>query len=303
MTSRKKSTTKSKKFDYKHYRKILKESGFVDWDLRKNPTDYQKRVISRMVRGKDSEIWRLAKNRHDSHIKSRFIKTAHKYDFKNISFNGAITYEQVAAAYRHMIMLHDDGVISEKEMKLLRNQYNALKSGVSSPNSNFGRMNFVKKKVSKKEGEILKREGYKVVKGYAFMPTNNDKTKAFLGVGYYEFPNGVKVQAVIEHLKGKGHEYRYFLTGSGTDIISLLEQLQNDGVDSLYPDLMYSSPSRTKNAVNQLVPSISDFLNYVNNGVMGKDENKNLSFKEKAEVTNYVIGGLTILSNKKPRKG
>ncbi len=299
-----KTGKKSTKFDYRYHRKILKESGIVNWDLRKAPTDYQKRKIRQMVKGDEAAVYRMAKNRHDFKVKKHFIDTVNKFsEHGGIELHGRISREQVQMEYRNLIDKYKDGAISDSQMKRIRGEYQALSSALKSISTSYGRYNFTRKKVNKEEKEILLAEGWTIKGNYAYLPTNAKYSMSFIGVSVYEFNDKISHPATVEHIKNSPfkHPYRYYLIGSGRELSRLLKRLEKAGIDNLYPDLMFTSPSRSKNAINSLFPSIQQLLNYMSS-ILENEENEDLPANAKSEILDELIGGINILSFQKPRK-
>lgn len=286
--------------DYKKFAKILKDAGAINVNLRKPLSDYQKRKIRDYVKGDNHAIFQVAKHRHDAKVK-KYV--CNKLD---INPNQKISSQMLKMKMDEFAVKAQKGEISESVYYRMKRDYREMVTHYRLGNTSFGSMNFQTKKVTKEEKEILQAHGWTIINGKAFLPTNVNNSVSYLGVRKYIFPNGIEFDALVEHIKNSahGHTYKYFLLGDAASLTNLLQNLQNDGIDSLDPDLLYTSPSKARDSFEyvRLHDSISEFLFYVTEIVNDKShKNKTKSQKEKIE--ERLIEGMHILSHTKPTKG
>lgn len=311
-TSRKNLT----KSDYKKAAKVLKDAGLFKADLRKTLSPYQKTKLRKMIKGDDSALYTMAKNHRAAKVRKHFIELANKHtEYVDVNNTKRLTIDpkrplsdsRLVNEMKNFTRLYADGAISKNQYMRLRGEYRQLIAQIRNNNQNYGRMDFVKKKVSKKEAELLKPRGWIIKDGYAYLPSNVINETKFKGIYYYHFSKNIRMEAMVETNKNKLHPYRYYLLGTPKELTKLLEILQANGIDkltyrtnSLIPDNLYTSPSTSKNVQNSLHESIADLLFYMSTIVM-KPENKNLSDSHKNQIMNQMIASINIASSQTPR--
>jgi hypothetical protein len=289
--------------DYKKAAKTLKESNILkNVDLRKKFTPYQKRKIRDLVRKNDGALYRMAKYRQETKAR-KYLSEKLDFDYNNLIDAGLL-----AKKMQGLRKAHKRGEISDAVFNRTLNYYRDMRHHITGKNvnNNYGLQNFTVKKVNKTEAEILKENGWVVIGNKAYLPTSVNHSKSYLGIRYYKFPNGIEHPALVESIKNTAtkHSYKYFLLGDAKVLTRLLQNLERDGVDSIYPDLMYTSPSRSKDAIrrSQFFPSIKALLNYVGGKILTRDEHKNKTQSAKDALFDMFVTSIHILSHKKPIK-
>lgn len=266
--------------------KALKTAHVVNWDLRKKSlTKYQKQKIRDIIRN-ESPLWVMAKNRQDTKTKKR-IASLSGQDVKK-----PLSMQQILDAA-------NSGNLSDRQKKeLVRLAHENKRKIINNPN--FGLRDFQYKKVTKAEGERLKKHGYIVKGNHAYMPTSK-LTKSYMGIYYYTFRNGVNLPAAVYHNKTKSltqPEYLYVILSTPQELTMLFEDLIEQGLTDFYPDFIFTSSSVSRlNDDIQKVTNLLDFMQYVTN-----TDNEENAEEEQTEIQLRLITNIRIASNTKPIK-
>lgn len=279
-----------KNFEYKRAAEILKNSGLLKTDLRKELTKYQKQKIRDLYRLNGGALFRMARFKEEAKQRRRLEKLA------DINGGTKLTPELVKYKVGQALLKNPNG-LSKKQLSELNNLYIKNRKAINNNPNNYGLRGFRRVKVTKRNAEILIKNGWVVKDGYAFFPTLAYKTKGFKKDLYlYTFPNGQKFPAIVEHTYKRvgGKEFTYFIQASSTEIVKLTNDLMTSGKTNLYPDLLYTSGSKARENTNaKRVDDIGEFMHYVANTVNGKSS--------KNSTADTLIESIRIESNTKPK--
>ena len=283
-----------KNFDYHRAAVILKHSGFVNFDLRKNLTKYQKQRIRNLVKENNGAVFSMAKYREESKNRRRIEKLA------GISQGKKLTPEYVIGKIAET-QIHNPQKLSQSQLDELTKLHDINRKSILNNPNNYGLRNFTRKKVSKKEAELLKSQGWTVKNGHAYLPTLAYKTKSFLnGLYIYQFPNGAELPALVEHnyKRTGGKEFTYFIQAESKELTALINDLIEKGLSNLFPDILYTSPTKARENENaSRVADLFEFMHYV--GVIINKEKSDKARDQKADV---LIEAVKIESNNRPTK-
>lgn len=279
-----------KKFDYKRAAEILKHSGMLNVDLRKPLTKYQRQKTRELYTENGGTLFRMAKFREESKNRKRLERLA------GINRGRELTSDYVTAKVGEAIFKNPNN-LSKRQLSELNSLYVKNRKAIKNNPRNYGLRNFVKQKVDKNQAKILKKNGWNIKNGYAYLPTLSTKTKSYLkNLYYYTFPNGEKIPALVEHNYKRvgGKEYAYILQADESELTKLINGMIESGHKNLGKDLIYTSGSRARENLNaQKLDDIGEFMHYVATVVNNK-KNHNDGTSEQ------LIESIRIESNTKP---